>query len=138
MHLNKIIKIYFLCFILMEIFLSVTINQQVHASRSVPKIAKAVAYDQNIKVSEDSKIDIVLKAVGPNDIVLIYGISNRPSYGKLSEVKGNVVTYVPYRDYYGSDKFRFDVYSKEITVRSNYATITIDVTPMPDNVPNKL
>jgi hypothetical protein len=94
--------------------------------------ANATAYDQNITIDEDSQVEIELEATGPEGVELTYGINLRPSYGKLSEVKGNLVTYRPYRDYYGTDKFKFSAYSKSPRFTSNYATVSITVKAVPD------
>lgn len=132
MNREKIKFIFVFGLILSAILQALSAGQIRERGRSVRSAGKAVAYDQNIEVTEDSEIDIRLEATGPNGIVLTYGIANRPSYGQLSELKGNLVTYTPYRDYCGSDDFRFSVYSRKPRVSSNYATVSITVTPLPD------
>lgn len=132
MNRDKIKLIFVFGSILLWILQGVSTAQAGGRTRSAKGTGKAIAYDQNVTVAEDSKIDIRLEATGPNGIVLTYGIANRPSYGQLSELKGNAVTYTPYRDYCGSDDFRFSVYSRKPRVSSNYATVSITVTPLPD------
>jgi sugar lactone lactonase YvrE len=101
-------------------------------SRRMHVTHQATAYNQNVTVDEDSQVEFKLKATGPEGVVLTYGVPSVTSYGTLSVADGNVVTYRPYHDYYGSDQFKFSAYSRQPRISSNYATVSITVKPVPD------
>lgn len=124
--------LFFIMVSLLVILQGVSNGQTVEGTRTAKATAKATAYDQDVTLIEDSKIEIRLEATGPDDIALTYSISRRPLHGKLSKLRGNTVTYTPYRNYCGSDKFMFRVYSREPKVNSNNATVSITVTALPD------
>ncbi len=89
-----------------------------------------VASDQNIIVDENYFKAITLVASDSDDDNLTFIIVNDPSNGLL-EVEGDVVTYMPNKDYIGTDSFTFKAYDG--SDHSQLATVNItvnDVTPV--------
>jgi hypothetical protein len=131
LYKEKSTVIYIFSIILLGILCGAAVEAATESRPPGMRATQATAYDQNVTVNEDGEVEIKLEAAGPQGVVLTYGLS-RASRGKLSEVKGNVVTYKPYRNYYGTDQFRFSAYSKSPRLNSNYATVSITVNPLPD------
>lgn len=113
-------------------------NPQSYANRQRPfrrrptKSGSPVAEDIAVTTAEDSEVQIKLVGQDPDGDDINYYVSNRPMYGKLSENKGEPdITYTPYVNYYGLDRFTF--YLRDAgKLQSNYATVDIAVTAVPD------
>ncbi|MDP3879107.1 MAG: DUF4838 domain-containing protein [Dehalococcoidales bacterium] len=80
------------------------------------------ANDQNVTITGNTPTDIILNAFDSDGDSLTYAITNGPSNGTLS---GSLpfVTYIPNRDFQGSDSFTFTASDGEAT--SEPAVVTI-------------
>ena len=88
-----------------------------------------VAYDQNAATPEDTVAEIPLVAVSPQGNLLTYEIVTQPAHGAAS-VAGNIASYTPDADYYGTDIFTFKVFDG--SVFSNTATVSVTIAPVND------
>ncbi|MHC4574909.1 MAG: Ig-like domain-containing protein [Planctomycetota bacterium] len=114
-------------------------NPQPHAdrqrplpSRRRPNPGAPVADDICVSTSEDSQLQIQFVGRHPNGDALEHYAYSRPQHGKLSDNReGPNITYTPYANYYGLDRFTYYV-SDADKRQSSYATVDIAVTPVPD------
>jgi len=88
-----------------------------------------VAHDLAVTTPEDTWIDIALTAEDFDGDVLEYVIVDQPAHGTVTLV-GNVATYTPALNYYGTDSFTYK--ANDGAVDSNMAVVTITVTPVND------
>lgn len=102
---------------------TVTVTITVNAINDRP-----VADDQNLTTPEDTALNITLTGTDTEGSSLLYGVSLAPSHGTLSGTAPNLV-YTPAANYTGSDSFVFGISDG---FYRDYATITINVTPVND------
>jgi VCBS repeat-containing protein len=90
-----------------------------------------LAEDQILNdVVEDTAKEITLAAASTNPAsILSYEIVDLPQHGTVV-VTGNIATYTPAEDYFGSDSFTFK--ASDGTLESNVATVTLFVTSVND------
>jgi hypothetical protein len=88
-----------------------------------------VALDQNISLSEDTNISIILTGTDSGGHVLVYSLLTQPTHGTLSGIAPNLL-YQPNPNYAGSDSFTFKVNNGSMD--SATATVSITVTPVND------
>ena len=101
----------------------VTVTITVNAINDRP-----VADDQSLTTPEDTPLNITLTGTDTEGSSLLYGVSLAPSHGTLSGTAPNLV-YTPAANYTGSDSFVFGISDG---FYRDYATITINVTPVND------
>ena len=87
------------------------------------------ALSQSVKLNEDTKVFITLKATDEDNDTLGYKVTSKPKHGKLKSKAPNI-TYTPNRDYNGEDSFGF--IANDGLEDSNEATITLDIKPIND------
>ncbi len=87
------------------------------------------AYSDSINIDEDIATDITLNALSPDGFSLLHTIETQPSNGQLSLI-GDVATYTPNQNYYGTDGFQFKV--NDGVIDSNTAMISITIVPVED------
>ncbi len=102
---------------------TVTVTITVNAFNDRP-----VANDQSLTTPEDTTLNITLTGTDTEGSSLLYGVSLAPSHGTLSGTAPNLV-YTPAANYTGSDSFVFGISDG---FYRDYATITINVTPVND------
>ncbi len=83
-----------------------------------------VASSTNVSSGMNTEASITLLATDPNDLSLTYAVTVNPTHGTVS-LTGNVCTYIPTTDYFGSDSFEFT--ASNGTYTSTAATISINV-----------
>ncbi|GAA5511055.1 hypothetical protein Rcae01_06568 [Novipirellula caenicola] len=88
-----------------------------------------VANAQSVTTAEDTAKVIVLGASDIDGDTLTYSIVSGPTNGTVT-IAGNVATYTPNANYFGSDSFSFKV--NDGTVDSADAVVSIEVTPVND------
>jgi len=89
-----------------------------------------VAQDQTVETDEDVAKEITLIATDVDLDALTYEIVDEPTHGSLSVLSGNIVTYTPGENYYGTDSFTFK--AKDLKSDSNVAEVTITVAAVND------
>ncbi len=70
---------------------------------------RPIATDKTLEVTENVAFEIELLANDGDNHPLTYTIANLPSFGTLSTLVGNRLTYTPNVDYIGPDQFEFFV-----------------------------
>lgn len=85
-----------------------------------------LAQAQGVTTAEDTAVSVTLAATGAEAGALTYSIANGPSYGTLSAISSNQVTYTPATNYNGSDSFTFRACDGSLT--STPAMVSIAVT----------
>ena len=83
-----------------------------------------VASSTSVSSGMNTEADITLSASDPNNLPLTYAVTVNPTHGTVS-LTGNVCTYIPTTDYFGSDSFEFTATNGTYT--SSAATISINV-----------
>ncbi|NOU36456.1 MAG: tandem-95 repeat protein [Kiritimatiellaceae bacterium] len=90
-----------------------------------------VSQNQSVtNVVEDTARVITLVAIDPETNAVTYAVVTAPSFGTLSTISSNTITYTPATNYYGSDSFAFRASDGVLT--GNTATVSITVTPVND------
>ena len=90
--------------------------------------------DSDIALYEDSSTDLAVLA---NDLddgaidVLTFEVIAEPTSGTIVVNAGGTVTYSPFPNFFGADRFTYEIKDDE-GVRSNEATVTIVVNPVND------
>ncbi|HCT63651.1 MAG TPA: hypothetical protein DIC19_06080 [Erysipelotrichaceae bacterium] len=102
---------------------TVTVTITINAINDRP-----VANDQSLTTPEDTSLNITLTGTDTEGSSLLYGVALAPSHGTLSGTAPNLV-YTPAANYTGSDSFIFGISDGFFR---DYATITINVTPVND------
>ena len=88
-----------------------------------------VANDQYPITNEDTPIDITLTATDIEGDALTYSLTSQPSFGTVT-LNGNIATYTPPLNYYGSSSFTF--IASDGTDDSNTAVVTVTVNEVND------
>jgi hypothetical protein len=98
-------------------------NDQVDATNKPP-----VAYDQDLSVDANDKIDISLVGDDVDKDPVQFAIVSNPSDASLNsfDMTKGTVTYIPQRDYVGNDSFAFKVIDDK-GAESNIAAVSVDV-----------
>ena len=84
-----------------------------------------IAHDQDLKTKINEKITITLTIDDPNNDMILFYIHEKPSHGKLVQIKVNQYRYEPNTDFEGSDNFTY--IANDGKSDSNTATISIFV-----------
>ncbi len=93
---------------------------------------KPVARDTAFTMQEDSgPIEITLPASDPEGEALKYAIKDQPSYGSLSAVVANKVSYTPAANYHGADDFTFVARNTD-DKESNKAKVSLTIQAVND------
>lgn len=94
---------------------------------------KPFANPQYVITPEDTPVTIYLTGADPEDDPLTFSIATGPAHGSLTETDDpKVVIYTPDHDYFGMDSFIFQVTEEDGD--SSQATVTIEVTPVADDL----
>ena len=101
-----------------------------YAPPVVPNTAPVAQSQSVTNVVEDTPKAITLTATDAETNALTYLIATSPSHGTLGSISGNVVTYTPATNYFGSDSFTFQ--ARDFSMTSTPATVSITVTPVND------
>ncbi len=88
-----------------------------------------VAENQDLEISEDTPIAVVLSANDADGDTLTYSIASPPSHGTVTGSPPHV-TYTPNPDYYGSDSFIFRV--DDGFGGFDEGVVSISINPVPD------
>ncbi|MBX2999576.1 MAG: tandem-95 repeat protein [Caldilineaceae bacterium] len=96
---------------------------------ATPPPVAPVANNASVTTAEDTAVAIVLSAFDANNDTLTYTIVAAPTHGALSGTAPNLL-YTPHLDYNGTDSFTFKV--SDGSQDSNIATVSITITPVPD------
>ncbi|MGJ8672612.1 Ig-like domain-containing protein [Rubritalea sp.] len=91
------------------------------------------AYSTDAEVDEDGSVAIPLTGFDAQGDSLMARIISAPAHGSIVSLTGNVATYEPGLDFYGSDSFIFKL--NDGVLDSAMATISITVNPVNDAVP---
>lgn len=91
-----------------------------------------VANAQQVTVMEDTASNITLSGSDEDNDSLTYSVVTPPSHGALSG-SGNTLSYLPSKNYFGSDTFTFKV--SDGNSDSTEATVSIQVTAVNDLPP---
>ena len=83
-----------------------------------------VASSTSVSSGMNTEASITLLATDPNNLPLTYAVTVNPTHGTVS-LTGNVCTYIPTTDYFGSDSFEFT--ASNGTYTSTAAIISINV-----------
>lgn len=89
-----------------------------------------VAKDNSVTTAEDTPIGVTLDATYANIESLSYSIVSGSSYGTLSPIVGNKLTYIPNANFNGTDSFTYK--ASDGSLASNIATVSITVNPVND------
>jgi VCBS repeat-containing protein len=89
-----------------------------------------VAQAQSVSTAEDTAKAITLVATDIETNALTYIIATNPTYGTLSGLTSNVVTYTPATNYNGPDSFTFR--ARDASLTSTPVTVSITITPVND------
>jgi hypothetical protein len=90
-----------------------------------------VADNLEATVAENGSVEITLSGLDPEDGTnLTYAVATGPSHGSLSASTGQVLTYTPTADYFGTDSFTYTV--NDGTQNSSPATVSITVSEVVD------
>lgn len=68
-----------------------------------------VADDKEVTVLENGSVEITLSGSDPEGSNLTYAVVSGPGNGSLSDTTGQVLTYTPDADFFGSDSFTYTV-----------------------------
>jgi hypothetical protein len=94
--------------------------------------AAPVAQSQNATTTKNVSLPITLTATDTDSTTLTYATTSNPTHGSLSG-SGASLTYTPATDYIGNDSFSFA--ANDGTSTSNIATVSIVVSPTPNQTP---
>ncbi len=89
-----------------------------------------VAQPQSVSTAEDTARVIMLAATDVETNLFSYAVVSGPSFGTLSAISSNRVTYTPTAHYNGPDSFTFK--ANDGSADSAAATVSITVTPVND------
>jgi len=92
---------------------------------------KPIAINQQLSVNEDNTLLVELKATddkGPSK--LTYSITKAPANGTLTPQFQNFYSYTPKADYFGTDKFEFEV--KDEDGKTDIGTVLLTINPVND------
>jgi hypothetical protein len=100
-----------------------TAEESKSTSSNIPPTAES----QSVITKVNNPIDIILKASDPDKDKIIFIKLTEPSNGKLNnfDAPNGKVTYIPNKDYTGSDSFTFK--ANDGKVDSNIATVSITI-----------
>ena len=88
------------------------------------------AAGQALSLREDSALTVTLSGSDPDGDGLSYEVATEPAHGRLLREGGELVIYVPDKDYHGEDTFSFRASDGETV--SNPATVRLTVTAVND------
>lgn len=110
-----------------------TVNIQVIAINDVP-----TAQNTELTIDKNKTTEVLLRAEDIETTILTYSIVKEPSFGTLSTLYGNKLTYTPKENFIGEDSFSFKASDGQFA--SNTAKITFKIEdpiikPIPEPTP---
>jgi peptidoglycan/xylan/chitin deacetylase (PgdA/CDA1 family) len=104
----------------------------VFVTKPVPVNASPVAQNISTSTLKNTSVSLTLTATDTDSTILTFATSSNPTHGTISGT-GASITYTPATDYIGADTFTFT--ANDGTSTSNAATVSINVTALPNHIP---
>jgi hypothetical protein len=104
---------------------SATVHLAVNVDNNAP-----VTSDTSATTNEETPVQIRLQATDADNDTLTFAIISQPAHGTVSISSGNVATYTPSTDYFGTDSFTFQ--ANDGVANSNISAVTITVVSVND------
>lgn len=104
---------------------SATVHLAVNVDNNTP-----VTSDAAVTTNEETPVQTMLQATDADNDPLTFAVISQPEHGTVSISSGNVATYTPATDFFGTDSFTFQ--ASDGLATSNISTVTITVVNVND------